>query len=510
MYEDFFRLKHRPFAATPAAECYFPAESIESSRQVLSRCIERAEGAGMFAGPSGCGKTLLLHLLAEQFKPQFSVALLLNSHLATRRALLQAILFELGLPYRGMEEGELRLTLLDHLSPYEGSSSGLLLLIDEAHALPTRLMEEVRMITNVVRDGQPRVRLVLAGSPALEERLASPKLASLSQRLTARCYLQSMSPSETVGYIRAQFATSGCQGELPFMDDALSAVHFATDGIPRLVNQLCDHALMLAFAGDRQRVDARGIEEAWADLQQLPAPWNEQSRLEALATQGDKVDNVVEFGELRAEPATGEDAPPAPNKSSPAQRASFTHPMPSGSGELEEDFAPRKTKVPEAELFFGGPVDPFAERFADEEVIFDRYASIERSLPIRERVQSDEGNALSAMLEPFLERAFVPSKATSKNAPSKSTADPASTVDAEEAGLGAMTTIKLEQNQLRVDEPGRPAANELPPRLPDDLAAADDDVMIIEEDPPAPQHPAASPEVRRQEFGQLFASLRRG
>src|SRR5262249_30876280 len=157
-----------------------------------------------------------------------------------------AILYELGLPYRGMDEGELRLSLVDHLEPGADNNEGLLLLIDEAHTLPWRLLEEVRMITNVVRNGQPRVRVVLAGNAALEERFASPKLNSFSQRLAARCYLEALDCAETLEYVRAQISSSGAATDKFFGEDALRSVYRASDGIPRLINQICDHALILA------------------------------------------------------------------------------------------------------------------------------------------------------------------------------------------------------------------------------------------------------------------------
>ncbi|HVW36553.1 MAG TPA: AAA family ATPase, partial [Pirellulales bacterium] len=270
MYEAFFQLKQRPFASAPRVDRYFPAPAIEAARQALARCVERAEGAGMLVGASGTGKTLVCQLLAEQFRQQFSVALLSNGHLTTRRELLQAILFELGLPYRRMEEGELRLSLIDHLSSDQAGSQGLLLLLDEAHTFPIRLLEEVRLITNLVRHGQPRVRLVLAGSPVLEERFASPRLEAFSQRIASRSYLEPFDYAQTRQYVIAQLAAVGGEAESIFTSDALDAVYRATDGVARLVNQVCDHALMLALAGGRRQLTAAGIEEAWADLQQLP------------------------------------------------------------------------------------------------------------------------------------------------------------------------------------------------------------------------------------------------
>src|SRR5262245_5548935 len=130
MYESFFGFSERPFAAVPLAKRYFPAAIAEHARQALARCIQRDEGVGLLTGPAGTGKSILCQVLAIQFCGQMEVALLTSGRLCTRRALLQAILFELGLPYRGMEESELRLSLIDHLSPHgeaaDPAPSGLL------------------------------------------------------------------------------------------------------------------------------------------------------------------------------------------------------------------------------------------------------------------------------------------------------------------------------------------------------------------------------------------------
>jgi len=272
MYESFFGLSEKPFASSPHAKRYFASASAENARQTLARCVERAEGTGLLVGPAGTGKTMLCQVLAEQFREKFEIAMLDSGRLCTRRALLQAILFELGLPYRGLEEGELRLSLIDHLSHRQAYPGGMLLLVDEAHTLPTRLLEEVRMITNLARGGEPRVRLVLAGGPMLEERFTNPKLESFNQRLSARCYLAAFDRGETANYVRAQIAAVGGQPDQMFTHEALDAIHRATDGIPRLINQVCDHALIMACAGCVRRLDKTGIEEAWSDLQQLPTP----------------------------------------------------------------------------------------------------------------------------------------------------------------------------------------------------------------------------------------------
>jgi type II secretory pathway predicted ATPase ExeA len=278
MYEAFFQLKSRPFLAAPRVDRYFPGAAIETARRNLTRAVERAEGPGLLVGPAGTGKSLLCQVLAEQFKQDFQVVHFSSARLCTRRAMLQAILYELELPYREKEEGELRLALIDHLTGGATARPNLLFIVDEAHALPLRLLEEMRMITNLLRQGQPCVRLALAGSPALEERFASPKLESFNQRIAARCYLDSFDQHDTYQYVCAQMTASGRNAHDVFSDGALEAIYRATDGVPRLINQVCDHALLLAHAHQSQRVEAESVEEAWAELQQLPAPWISASK----------------------------------------------------------------------------------------------------------------------------------------------------------------------------------------------------------------------------------------
>ena len=399
MYESHFQLQTRPFVAAPRAENYVPVAGMEQARQTLVRCVERAEGPGLIVGPAGSGKSLLCQLLAEHFRrEQFQVALLSSARLSTRRALLQNILFELHLPYRGMEEGELRLSLIDHLEPRGTGVAGLLLLVDEAHTLPLRLLEEIRLISNFIRDGQPRVRLMLAGSAQLEERLANPKLESLQQRIAARCYLQSLSREETAQFIRQQVERAGGNPDVLFSTDALKAVYTATDGVPRLINQVCDHALVLSAVGGNEQIGADGIEEAWADLQQLPAPWHQSARRAGAAAS----EAAVEFGQLQDGEAE-EVASTLPAAIEPGYalsdpsvelRAELNFDrvdrglgaLDSAAGvefgtlaDLYEDaveFEPAGDGATQVELTFSTPANPFGDGFDEEEVVTDRHASL--------------------------------------------------------------------------------------------------------------------------------------
>jgi type II secretory pathway predicted ATPase ExeA len=384
MYDGCFGLSRRPFASVPQVDQYFAANAIEGARTTLARCIQRGEGAGLVVAPSGTGKTLLCLLLAEQFRRSFQVAMLASGRLSTRRALFQAILFALGRPYRYMDEGELRLAVVEHLTAEEESSRGMLLLVDEAHTLPLRLLEEIRLLSNLARNGQPLVRLVLAGGAVLEERFASPKLDSFSQRLSARCYLEAFHRGETQEYIQWQIDSAGGLGNEVFPEATCQAVFQATGGVPRLVNQVCDHALLLAYIAGRKTIDPANVEEAWADLQQLPTPWSGEAKSET-ADGG-----VIEFGSLDDSP-DATNAPPA-SSATPARvfRVASVEDEESEAGDSEpseqihrierllatadDEFQPAGSIHPEVELSFEDAVHPFQEEFEHEEVVSDRYA----------------------------------------------------------------------------------------------------------------------------------------
>ena len=386
MYETCFGFSSRPFSPLPRTDQYFAGEAISAARDTLARCIERGEGVGVVIGPSGIGKTLLCQRLAEQFRDSLRTAVLSKGQLTTRRAILQAILYELKQPYRGMDEGELRLALVDYITHSEECGSGVLLVVDEAHTLSLRLLDEIRMLTDLATAGQPRVRLILAGTAALEERLANPKLESLSQRIVARRYLEPLGRAETEQYIHAQLSAVGGQPEQVFPTATCDAVHRATDGVPRLINQLCDHALLLAFVGGRNAVDAPCVNEAWADLQQLPA--QRIAEKPSASPGGD----TIEFGGLDDDEPSSAQTAPAASSALPLLRVAESEdeaPEPleqlrqieDSIAELDEEFQPAGSIGPEVELVFTDPGNPFSESFAEEEVVADPAAG--RSNPTK-------------------------------------------------------------------------------------------------------------------------------
>ena len=270
------------------------------------------------------------------------------------------------------------------------TSTGMVLLVNEAHTLPLRLLDEIRLLTNLARNGQPLVRVVLAGAPVLEERLANPKLDSLSQRLSARCYLEALNCTETQAYIHSQINWAGGRGPEVFPEAACQSVFRATGGVTRLISQVCDHALLLIYVAGRRSVTPADIEEAWADLQQLPVPTT------AGTTANGGSAAVIEFGSLddSEEPTANRrsDSTAAPavfRVASLDHAGELGEPEPAGQihrierllAQADEGFQPAGSIGPDVPLQLDRCQHPFQEAFEQEEIITDRYQAAQGNRP---------------------------------------------------------------------------------------------------------------------------------
>ena len=293
MHETYFGLRKRPFLAIPTLDRYCPIECQESAFATAVRAIQRSEGPVSIVGGTGLGKSMVCLRIADTFRRSYEVVMLASSQLCSRRALLQSLLFELRMPYRDLSEGELRLSLLERLQPSnDNPTDGLVLIVDEAQSLAPKLLEELRLITNLTRDGVPRVRLVLCGTTRLEEMLGHPQMESLNQRLAARCYLTPLNSTETIQYLTYKIELCGAPISAVITDDAMRLVHRATDGVLRLVDQVVDSAIRMAAEQKQRPISASMIESAWAHSQQLPMPWNDNAQSIATAAPS------IEFGLL--------------------------------------------------------------------------------------------------------------------------------------------------------------------------------------------------------------------
>lgn len=274
MYEAHFHLQKRPFSTTPNPDCFFASEAIQDLVDELVLRAESGQGIGILTAEAGTGKTLICRRVAAELTGRLTPIVLPNASFPTRRALLQSVLFELGRRYGGLEEQELRLAVFAALKELAIAGRGALLIVDEAHLLSDRLLEEVRMLATLSEASQPLARVILAGQPALEERMMEPALAALNQRVACHLYLESLTRQESMEYVDYRIGWAGGDSSLMFTAEALEKMAAGAGGLPRCLNQLCDHSLLLAFARDESQVTAEIVDEALLDLRQLPLHWN--------------------------------------------------------------------------------------------------------------------------------------------------------------------------------------------------------------------------------------------
>jgi type II secretory pathway predicted ATPase ExeA len=282
MYESLFQLKRRPFAAIPDPLCFLGTDQMQAAVDELVVCVEQGQGIAVVSAPAGTGKTLLCERLRAELQDTFEVIFLHHATFLTRRALLQALLADLNHSYRRHDEQELRLELLPAIRALNPKREALVLICDEAHRLTEDLLEELRTLSDLAEHGKPLVRLVLVGQPTLEETLAQPGLEALNQRIRAHVCLEPFDRATSMDYIDYRITWAGGRTDEVFTADALDHICRASEGVPRRINQLCDHALLLGYVAEQKPVAADLVLEALKDLRQLPLHWNEP--LSAMST----------------------------------------------------------------------------------------------------------------------------------------------------------------------------------------------------------------------------------
>lgn len=275
MYESFFGLRKRPYAAAPDAEILVETPAVTDAVCRLDRCVRQGRGIGLLTAAAGIGKTHLCHCLARRWSSYFQAVLLPNAGFPTRRGLLQSVLAELGQPYQRLGETELRLELTAVARAARAKAKGIVLLFDEAHRHSGRILEEIRLIANLAENGEPLVRVVLAGQMDLEERLAEPAFAGLNERVGELVTLPRLTAEESRRYLRDRAAFAGGAVDELFTAAATEIIVQACGGVPRCLNQLADHGLLLGYVAERRPVDESLVREALDDLKRLPLHWHD-------------------------------------------------------------------------------------------------------------------------------------------------------------------------------------------------------------------------------------------
>src|SRR5579872_4037238 len=250
MYKAFFNLKRNPFEITPDPSFLFPTRRHNEALAALYYGVRRHNGFVVMTGEVGTGKTLLVRCLLELLnRRSVSYAYVFNSLLAPLE-FLQYVAGDFGLPASGKGKSDLLLELSNYVISRHQKKLTTVLVVDEAHHLPVEVLEEIRLLTNLETTQEKLLQIVLVGQPELDEKLDSVGLRQLKQRIAMRSTLEPLDPMETRGYIerRLQLAGATSNATTIFPAQTVSSIHRHARGFPRLINTICENALITAYA----------------------------------------------------------------------------------------------------------------------------------------------------------------------------------------------------------------------------------------------------------------------
>ena len=253
MYRDFYGLRERPFNLTPDTSFLYPSRVHKEVLTHLLYGINSRCGFILITGEVGAGKTTLCRVLLNQLDEQTKVAFVLNSFL-TECGLLRAINQDFGLATGGRAKMDLLNELNAYLLEQNRLGHNVVIVIDEAQNLSAPVLEQIRMLSNLETEKEKLLQIVLVGQPELRRKLASRRLRQLNQRITVRYHLTPLGRGDVRNYIYYRLKVAGARNGVVFTRAALDEVFYLSGGVPRLINVLCDRALMVGFAKSSHRI----------------------------------------------------------------------------------------------------------------------------------------------------------------------------------------------------------------------------------------------------------------
>src|SRR4030066_116305 len=253
MYETFYGLTEKPFSLLPDPAFLFLSKKHEAALTILQYGLMNQAGFTVVTGEIGSGKTTLIRHLLDEIGNDITVGLVSNTH-RTFGELLQWVLLAFNLEYRDKKKVELYQTLADFIMKEYSQDRRTVLIIDEAQNLDAEALEELRMLSNINADKNQVLQLILTGQPGLRDTLKLPELHQFAQRIAADYNLQPLNLEETWRYIRHRVTVAGGDPNL-FDTKASAAVYYYASGTPRLINVLCDTALVFGVASQKKKID---------------------------------------------------------------------------------------------------------------------------------------------------------------------------------------------------------------------------------------------------------------
>jgi general secretion pathway protein A len=266
MYLDLFKLQELPFRLTPDPAFLYLSKHHARAKAYMESTIWFTDGFVVITGEIGSGKTTLIETFLKELEKDVVVAQISQTQVSAVE-FLQSLLAQFGFQPFKMKKAELLATLNEFLIEQYSNGRRVLLIVDEAQNLSNKVLEEIRLLSGIETTKEKVLRIILAGQPELNEKLNSSSLVQLAQRIRLRFHLTPLSKNDTSSYIQHRLEVAGSQGREIFHPDTFAMIYRYTGGIPRLVNTLCDTAMMAAFAREEDHVGVEDINAAVEEMQ---------------------------------------------------------------------------------------------------------------------------------------------------------------------------------------------------------------------------------------------------
>jgi general secretion pathway protein A len=283
VYRHFFNLRQEPFGIVPDPQFFYPTDGHNEAAAGLLYGIHARKGLMVLSGEVGTGKSLILRCLLQSLdRERIAHALIVHSRMSTQE-LLHFALESLGLHSPPTSKAELLLRLNWFLTRRDLQGLTTVFVIDEAQHLSVDTLEEIRLLTNLEAPKTKLLQIVLAGQPELDVKLDTFELRQLKQRIAMYFQLRPLSEQQTSSYILSRLKTAGCSSDGLFSSEACQRIFAFSQGVPRLINVLCENALVCCYAHGERRVTSEMVDEIAADLRLKAFSAEEAARPEAAA-----------------------------------------------------------------------------------------------------------------------------------------------------------------------------------------------------------------------------------
>ncbi|MCA9405793.1 MAG: AAA family ATPase [Candidatus Omnitrophica bacterium] len=264
MYFDFFGFKESPFNLTPNSKFFFSSNKHTEALSTLLYAIQERKGFVVVTGEIGSGKTTVCRTLLNKLDKTTQVALITNTHISGKDLLI-SVLEDLEVEYKAGSKAKLLSQLNDYLIAQLRLDNNVVLIVDEAQNLKPSTLEEIRMLSNLETENEKLIQILFLGQPELKKKLSLSRLEQLRQRIAVFFHLTPLTYEETMDYIRHRLKVASDSDREFFTQEGLDRIYQFTNGVPRMVNQICDSALLTGYINEKNVVDIDIVNEAIAD-----------------------------------------------------------------------------------------------------------------------------------------------------------------------------------------------------------------------------------------------------